>query len=607
MAGRQDRDLPKSKINKQSFEELKFLFQYLRPYKWYFIGGLIFISLSALSTMVFPFLMGKMIDAVTGTVNNTPVQSASKFGFLNAKLGLNTLLLLIFIQLGVQMVFSFMRVYLLTQSGVNAAADLRKTLYQKLISLPMNFYSGQRVGDLTSRISADTGQIQDTVSFILAEFLRGLITLFIGLFLIFFISWKLALIMLSIVPIIAIGAVFFGMKIRKMSRKETDMLADSASVVQETLQGISVVKAFTAEKIEQNRYTKNIQSLTQFAISSGVYKGIFISFIIFAVFGAIGFVVWYGAQMVNMKELEAGELISFVIYSGFVGGTLAGFADMFGQLQKTIGATQRVRELLQLEGEVNTFKLEKKEKIKGDIVLQDVEFSYPSRAEIQVLKGISFEVKQGEQVALVGSSGGGKSTIASLLLKFFDIDKGKLSIDGKSISDYDIFHLRNQIAYVSQDIILFGGTIYDNIMYGNPNATMDEVIEAAKQANAYNFITSFPEQFNTLVGERGIQLSGGQKQRIAIARAILKNPSILLLDEATSALDSESEVLVQEALDKLMLNRTSVVIAHRLSTIKKADKIVVLDKGKVAEQGTHDELIQKENGLYKNLITLQSL
>jgi ABC-type multidrug transport system fused ATPase/permease subunit len=607
MAGRQDRDLPKSKINKQSFQELKFLLHYLIPYKWYFIGGLVFISLSALSTMVFPFLMGKMIDAVTGTMNDNPLKSNSKLGFLDAHLSLNTLLLLIFIQLGVQMVFSFMRVYLLTQSGVNATADLRKTLYQKLISLPMNFYSGQRVGDLTSRISADTGQIQDTVSFILAEFLRGLITLFIGLFLIFFISWKLALIMLSIVPIIAIGAVFFGMKIRKMSRKETDMLADSASVVQETLQGISVVKAFTAEKIEQNRYTKNIQSLTQFAISSGVYKGIFISFIIFAVFGAIGFVVWYGAQMVNMKELEAGELISFVIYSGFVGGTLAGFADMFGQLQKTIGATQRVRELLQLDGEIIDTKGNDKLKINGDILLQNVEFSYPSRAEIQVLKGISFEVKHGEQVALVGSSGGGKSTIASLLLKFFDVDKGHILIDNKNINDYSIHQLRNQIAYVSQDIILFGGTIYDNIMYGNPEASMDEVIEAAKQANAYQFITSFPVQFNTLVGERGIQLSGGQKQRIAIARAILKNPSILLLDEATSALDSESEVLVQEALDQLMLNRTSVVIAHRLSTIKKADKIVVLDKGKVAEQGTHDELIQKENGLYKHLITLQSL
>jgi ABC-type multidrug transport system fused ATPase/permease subunit len=423
---------------------------------------------------------------------------------------------------------------------------------------------------------------------------------------IFIISWKLALIMLSIVPLIAISAVFFGAKIKKMSRRETDMLAESSNVVQETLQGISVVKAFTGESIERSRYGKNIDSLIEFALRSGVYRGFFISFIIFSVFGAIGFVVWYGAGMVQQGTMEVGLLISFVIYSIFVGGTLGGFADMFGQLQKTIGSTQRVRELMAMDGEAINGEIDASlPRLKGEIVFSNVAFSYPSRTEVQVLKDISFTAKQGEQIAIVGSSGGGKSTIAALILKFYQPDAGNILIDNKNANDYDLKYLRSQIAYVPQDVILFGGTIYENILYGNPEANQEEVIAAAKRANALQFIESFPQKFETIVGERGIQLSGGQRQRIAIARAILKNPAILVLDEATSALDSESELLVQEALEDLMQNRTSIVIAHRLSTIRNADNIIVIDKGVIAEQGKHQDLIQKENGIYKHLNNLQ--
>lgn len=614
MAGpRQDRDIPKVKITKQSLSELLFIFKYLKPYNKYFIGGLIFISLSAFSTMAFPFLMGKMIGAVSNTSASLPTNIGSSkwlngFAFASEKWPLNVTLLLVFVQLSLQTIFSFMRVYLLTKAGTSATADLRKSLYGKLISLPMSFFSAQRVGDLSSRISSDTGQIQDTVSFVLAEFLRGILTLVIGISFIFFISWKLALIMLCIVPLIAISAVFFGSKIKKMSRKETDMLADSGTVVQETLQGISVVKAFTGEEIERNRYGKNIDSLIEFAVKSGVYRGFFVSFIIFAVFGAIGFVVWYGAQMIQIGQLRVEELIQFVIYSGFVGGTLGGFAEMFGQLQKTIGATQRVRELMLLDGEIsNTKKSDISIKINGDIDFENVQFSYPSRKEVEVLKSISFKVKQGEQIAIVGGSGGGKSTIAAMIMRFYDADSGKIMIDNKEIKEYDIKQLRSHIAYVPQDVILFGGTIYDNILYGKPNATESEVIQAAKRANAFQFIETFPDKFSTLVGERGIQLSGGQKQRIAIARAILKDPAILLLDEATSALDSESELLVQEALDDLMKNRTSIVIAHRLSTIRNADNILVIDKGIIVEQGKHQELIAQENGVYRHLNSLQVL
>ncbi len=609
MAGpRQDRDIPKVKISKESIKEILFVFKYLKPYNSYFIGGLIFISLSAISTLAFPFLMGKMIDSVSNKNISSSITQINQLGIMDHlksdNWSLNMVLSLIFIQLSVQTIFSFMRVYLLTKAGTNATADIRRNLYAQLISLPMSFYSSRRVGDLSSRISADTGQIQDTVSFVFAEFLRGLLTLIFGLTFIFSISWQLALIMLSVVPFIAISAVVFGAKIRKMSKMETDMLADSGTMVQETLQGIGVVKAFTAEKIEVGRYQNIMSKLVEFAIKSGTYRGVFVSFIIFSVFGAISFVVWYGAGMVIEGQLQVGQLMSFVIYSVFVGGTLGGFADMFGQLQKTIGATQRVRELMVMTGESNQLSTDKVV-IEGDIAFNNVDFSYASRSEVQVLNGINFKVKQGQQVALVGGSGGGKSTIVSLLMRFYDVNKGEILIDGKPIESYLLADLRRHIAYVPQDVMLFGGTIYENILYGNPNASKDEVIEAAQKANALEFIQSFPDQFETKVGERGIQLSGGQKQRIAIARAVIKNPSILILDEATSALDSESEKLVQSALDNLMKDRTSIVIAHRLSTIRNADLIVVLDKGSIVESGRHEELIQKENGYYRNLNALQ--
>ena len=612
MAGpRQDRDIPKAKLNRQSIAELKFVLSYLKPYRKYFYGGLLFISLSAFSTMAFPFLMGKMIGAVSQSQVELPSMGQgwlSHFSLSDAHWPLDLTLILIFAQLTLQTLFSFMRVYLLSRAGTNASADLRKSLYAKLIALPMGFFSTQRVGDLSSRIGSDTGQIQDTVSFILAEFLRGFLTLIIGLSLIFFISTKLALIMLSIVPIIAVSAVIFGSKIRKMSRKETDMLAGGGTVVQETLQGITVVKSFTGEAIERKRYATQIDQLIQFAVKAGSYRGFFVSFIIFTVFGAIGFVVWYGAHMIQAGELRVDELIQFVIYSGFVGGTLGGFADMFGQMQKTIGATQRVRELMQTPSEPIDDNADATPlSLNGEVHFDGVGFAYPSRPEIEVLKGLSFTAKKGEHIALVGSSGGGKSTIAALIQRFYAPHTGHIYIDGKDINDYGLTPLRQQIAYVPQEVILFGGTIYENILYGKPNATFEEVKAAAIKANAWDFIASFPEQFDTIVGERGIQLSGGQKQRIAIARAVIKDPAILLLDEATSALDSESEQLVQAALEDLMKNRTSIVIAHRLSTIRNADQILVLDKGQIVEQGKHHELMQLEHGIYKTLSGLQVL
>lgn len=614
----QQAEVEKVKVSKESLKEALVLFKYIKPYQGKFIFGLVFIALSAVSTLAFPVLLGKMIDAASPgassalpTTANNPIQNQFGFDLKNLHLGLNTVLLLIFVQLGLQTLFSFMRIYLFTEVGEKSLANMRKDLYSKLLTMPMSFYTEQRVGELSSRISSDLSQIQDAISLTLAEFLRGLFTLAVGLSVIFLISTKLALTMLGVVPIIAILAVVFGMRIRKMSRKAQDQLAESGTIVNETFQGIAIVKAFSSEANEIKRYTKSIFGVVDTAISNARYRGAFVSFMIFSVFGAIAFVMWVGVGMVQSGEdgFTIGNLTMFVIISGFVGGTFAGFADMFSQLQKTLGATQRVREILRDKGEdvdLIDIPLNEKYKIAGEVRFENVAFAYPGRTDVTVLNNISLTATKGQQIALVGPSGAGKSTVASLLLQFYHTTQGNIFYDDKNVNDIPLSQLRKQLAYVPQDVMLFGGTLFENIAYGNPNATEQEVIDAAKKANAFDFIMAFPEKMQTIVGERGIKLSGGQRQRIAIARAILKNPAILILDEATSALDSESESLVQEALDNLMQNRTTFVIAHRLSTIRKADKIIVIDKGKVAEQGTHEELIKNEKGIYKRLVDLQA-
>ncbi len=602
---------PKVKINKENLSQALILFRYLKPFRFKFALSLVFIALSAFTTSLFPLFLGKMIDAampgtqltgVAGNMNNN-------FGFdLKAiHWSLNTTLLLIFLQLAFQTVFSYMRVYLLTEVGEKSLANMRRDVYSKLLCMPMSFFAERRVGDLSNRISSDLSQIQEAVSFTLAEFLRGVFTLIMGLIFIFWIKAKLALVMLGVVPVIAILAVTFGMRIRKMAAKAQDQLAESGTIVQETFQGIAIVKAFTNEYFEIARYIKSIRAVVQTAITNARYRGAFISFMIFSVFGGIAFVMWYGATLVQSGQLTIGSLTMFVIFSVLVGTTFAGFADMFSQLQKTLGATQSIREILRNEGEpvqLAETKVEPAYTLHGSVRFQHIAFSYPGRKDVQVLKDISLTATNGEQVALVGPSGAGKSTITALLLRFYEPDSGAIYFDGKPAVDFPLSQLRKQMALVPQDIILFGGSIKENIAYGKPGATDAEIIAAAEKANAHIFISSFPEQYDTIVGEHGMKLSGGQRQRIAIARAILKDPAILILDEATSSLDSESEQLVQEALDNLMKGRTSFVIAHRLSTIRNADKIVVIDKGEIAESGTHSELMNN-NGLYKKLNEMQ--
>jgi ABC-type multidrug transport system fused ATPase/permease subunit len=608
--GKVSDESPKVKISKESLRQALILFTYLKPYRGKFILSLIFIALSAFTTSLFPLFLGKMIDAASpGAALPGADAISSQFGLgLQAiHFSLNTTLLLIFLQLSVQTVFSFMRVYLLTEVGEKSLADMRRDVYSKLLSMPMSFFTEKRVGELSNRISSDLSQIQDAISFTLAEFLRGIFTLVIGLAFIFLISTKLALVMLSVVPVIAVLAVVFGMRIRKMARKAQDQLADSGTIVQETFQGISIVKAFTSEFYEIGRYVKSIWAVVDTAISNARYRGAFVSFMIFSVFGSIAFVMWFGAGMIQNGQLTIGSLTMFVIFSMFVGGTFAGFADMFGQLQKTLGATQSIREILRSEGEPVELKqssVDAEYRLEGNVRFERVAFSYPGRRDVQVLKDISLSASNGEQIAIVGPSGAGKSTIASMLLRFYEPDNGALYFDERPSNEFPLSQLRMQMAFVPQDVILFGGTIRENIAYGKPGAGDEEILAAAKKAHAHEFVDRFPEGYETIVGERGIKLSGGQKQRIAIARAILKDPAILILDEATSSLDSESEALVQDALENLMKGRTSFVIAHRLSTIRSADKIVLIDKGIVTESGTHTELMSN-NGLYRKLNDMQ--
>jgi ABC-type multidrug transport system fused ATPase/permease subunit len=590
-------DMPKAKLTKENLKEALLIFSYLKPYRWSFITGLLFIALSSGTTMAFPYFLKKLID------------SAQSLSLGKDAMAPGTIALTMLGILTLQMVFSFLRVYLFTYVGEHALADMRKNVYQKMIMMPMNFFAQRRVGELSSRISADLTQIQDAVTGMLAEILRGILVLVIGMTLIFVLSPALATVMLSVVPVIVVIGVIFGKRIRKLSRNTQDQMADSNTIVQETLQGISNVKSFTNEWYEIGRYTQSLQQAVKLAVSNGRFRGLFVSFIMLSIFGTIILVVWYGTTLVHPgSDFSFGSLTAFVVYTAFVGGSMAGFADLFSQFQKTLGATQRVREILRDPIEsvtVTDEPVQEKNKLQGAVTFEHVAFSYPSRKDVHILKDVTITAAPGEQIAIVGPSGAGKSTIAALLLRFYQPDEGKLLFDGRPADVIPLSQLRKQMALVPQDVLLFGGTIRENIAYGKPGASQHEIDEAARKANAHDFISGFPEGYDTLVGERGIKLSGGQRQRIAIARAILKDPVILVLDEATSSLDSASESLVQEALDNLMKNRTSFVIAHRLSTIRNADKIIVLDKGHVVESGTHQELLGLEDGLYKSLNKLQ--
>jgi ABC-type multidrug transport system fused ATPase/permease subunit len=418
---------------------------------------------------------------------------------------------------------------------------------------------------------------------------------------------EFAPLMLATFPLLVISAIVFGKFIRKISKKAQDELANTNIIVEETFQSIQAVKAFTNEKYEVNRYTNSLNKVVNEALKAATLRGGFVSFIIFALFGGIVGVVWYGAQLVAQGDLILADLLTFIFYTAFIGGSVGGLGDIYAQLQKTIGASDRILEILGDPSEVDIHESETdKQMAFGAIDLQDIHFSYPSRPSVEILKGLSFTIEPGQKIAIVGTSGTGKSTLAQLMMRFYEPSQGKIMVGDYNIQDMSVGDWRKMVALVPQEVLLFGGSIRENIAYGKPAATEQEIMLAAEQAYAKEFIESFPEKWDTMVGERGVKLSGGQRQRIAIARAILKDPKFLILDEATSALDSESEKWVQSALEELMKNRTSLIIAHRLSTIRSADKIIVMESGKIVEVGSHENLMAKKQGVYQKMVKLQT-
>jgi ABC-type multidrug transport system fused ATPase/permease subunit len=585
-------EVPKKRITISGLRNAFRLYSYIKPYRVIYILGLFFLFGSSVTNLAFPKLLGDLVNS--GNEGNLGED-------------LNRIALILAGILVVQSVFSYFRVTLFVKVTERSLADLRQDTYNHLIRLPVSFFDKRRVGELNSRISSDISLLQETMTSTLAEFVRELIIIVGGIALLVYTSFKLTLFMLAVLPGVVLLAVFFGRFIRGFSRKAQQAIAVSNTIVEETMQGIQSVKAYTNESYEMKRYRQRTLEIAKIGIKGGRYRGAFTSFLIVGLVGALLAVIWRGALLLSSGEIDTGELFSFVLYSGFIGGTIGGMASVFTTIQRFLGATEDLFELFGEEVEEITGEAsgDPRFRLAGSITFDHLCFEYPSRQGETVLHDISLEIKPNQLVALVGASGAGKSTITSLLLRLHEPTGGRILFDGTDSKSIPLTDLRSQIALVPQDIFLFGGSIRENISYGDPRASEEEIIAAARQANAWEFIERFPEKLDTLVGERGTQLSGGQRQRVAIARALLKNPRILILDEATSSLDSESEKLVQGALENLMAGRTSIVIAHRLSTVMNADQIFVLDEGQIVESGTHEMLMKIPDGRYRNLSELQ--
>lgn len=591
MARRRSADTERPTVSKAAWQQARRLLSYLAPYKWSFIGGLFFLVVGSGVFMVFPAAAGELIDVATGQ---------SKWGYTLQEMGL----LLVGV-LAIQALASYFRVLLFANVSEKGMADIRKDLYQQLLTQPMAFFDQNRVGELTSRSTADVQQLQDVISVTLAELIRQIIILVGGFAYLAWMAPQLLLVMAGTFPVVILVALVFGRYIRKLSKQRQDQLAATSTILEETLQAIAVVKAFTNEWWERRRYGRAVDEVVHTSLRFARVRGLFIVFIITALFGAMFFVLWWGARLVAQGSMQAGELVSFITLTAIIGGAVASLGDFYTQVLRAVGASERIMELLEQQSEVDMDASAETVNLTGDIAFEQAYFSYPTRAELGILKNINLHIPAGQKVALVGPSGGGKSTLVKLLMGLYPLDQGQIQLDGTALEAYNLLTLRQNIAIVPQDVILFGGTIRENIAYGRQGATEAELVEAARQANAWEFIERFPEGLDTIVGDRGVQLSGGQRQRIAIARAILKDPAILLLDEATSALDAESERVVQEALERLMEGRTSIIIAHRLATVRDVDCIYVLEGGRIVEQGRHEQLVAKEEGVYHQLAKLQ--
>lgn len=518
----------------------------------------------------------------------------------------NDTVFLLVLVVGGQSTVAFFRIMLFAKAAERALSALRLELFSHIIRLPMGVLNRHRVGELGSRLANDVDSMRETLVLTIPHIIRHSVILLGCLGFLFSISVKLALVMIGTIPVALVLIAVFGSRIRKLVRRTQDHLAASQVIVEESLQSIVSVKAFANEGHEAFRYRQKLDAFLNLALRSAPLRAAFIAFIIFSFSVALVAVAWFALRMLAAGEIQTTTLTLFGGASALMAASFAQFPELITQLQRTLGATDRVRELLsdatEPQDEPGALTVSR---FRGEIEMRNVSFAYPTRPEAMVLQEFGFQVAAGQRIALVGPSGSGKSTTVSLLFRFYEPTTGEILIDGQPTQSLPLGLLRRNLALVPQEVLLFGGTIRENIAYGRPGASEAEIVEAARQANAHLFIEKLPEGYDTLVGERGTQLSGGQRQRIAIARAILADPAILILDEATSSLDAESEKLVQDALDKLMENRTSLIIAHRLSTVRRCDQILVLSGGTIVERGTHDELLAKPGGLYGTLARLQ--
>jgi ATP-binding cassette subfamily B protein len=580
--------------DRAAWRDTGFFLHYLRPHFNVFIPALIALAFTGGLTVVFikelAALAGKGLGGETGAEWMLELQDTCWF-----------LVALV----AAQAFIAFWRILLFAKASERALAALRLDTFSKIIRLPMGTLNARRVGELASRLANDVEAMRETLVVTIPMLIRHTVMLSICLILILQMSVKLSFFMVGTIPVVIVLIAIFGSRIRKLTRKAQDNLAATQVVVEESLQSIISVKAFRNEAHELARYDKNLGEYLQTVIRAAAPRASFIAFIIFAFSVALILVTWFALRMLDNHEIGKDELTQFAGLSGMIAASFMQFPELITQLQRALGATERVRELLSDETEPDDTATAEKRRFQGEIEMRDISFAYPTRPDVTVLRDFNLHAKAGQRIALVGSSGSGKSTSISLLFRFYEPTTGEILIDGQPIRDMSLTTLRHNLALVPQEVLLFGGSIRENIAYGKPGSTEEEIMAAAKKANAHDFIVGLPEGYGTIVGDRGTQLSGGQRQRIAIARAILADPAILILDEATSSLDAESERLVQDALDKLMENRTSIIIAHRLSTVRRCDQILVLSAGTIVERGTHEELMAKNASLYGTLARLQ--